>query len=224
MLFVRSHFVWAEIMIIINWFNLSSLYYRHNTYARFIHAPVVSGPLAWTTIALFWNGAMMVYHPGNTVARIFGNIFIWVIFLYGMGFVSFYKVSCCPSCVRIPAALEILVLTHRRRTTQLVSGSAFSLHPSVLTSFSPRSLLSSGSLPLSSWPSSSWLPCPLPSLHGLAVPVALQLAMPSVLLSLTRATKQLFKNQPSRKRSHGCAIELFSASAANTRALPIKQR
>lgn len=63
MLFVRSHFILAEMIIIFNWFNLSSLYHRHNTYPRFIHAPVVSGPLAWTFVAIFWNGAMMVYHP-----------------------------------------------------------------------------------------------------------------------------------------------------------------
>ena len=93
MLFVRSHFGWAELMLILNWFNLTSLYYRYNTYARFIHAPVVSGPLAWTFVAIFWNGALMVPHPTTLVARIFGNIFIWVIFLYGMFYLSVYKVS-----------------------------------------------------------------------------------------------------------------------------------
>ncbi|EFY99070.1 DUF1774 domain protein [Metarhizium robertsii] len=91
MLFVRSHFIWAEVMLVINFFNLSSLYFRHNTSPRFIHAPVVSGPLAWTFVALYWNGAMMVYHPHNLVARVFGNIFIWAILAYGGFFIVAYK-------------------------------------------------------------------------------------------------------------------------------------
>lgn len=52
MLFVRSHFVWAELILIINFFNLSSLAFRHHSYPRFIHTPVVSGPLAWTFVAI----------------------------------------------------------------------------------------------------------------------------------------------------------------------------
>jgi hypothetical protein len=91
MLFVRSHFGWAELILIINFFNLSSLYFRHNTYPRFIHAPVASGPLAWTFVAIYWNGAIMVPHPGSLVARIFGNIFIWSILAYGSFFIVVYK-------------------------------------------------------------------------------------------------------------------------------------
>ncbi|KAG8418599.1 hypothetical protein J3459_012204 [Metarhizium acridum] len=91
MLFVRSHFIWAEVMLVINFFNLSALYFRHNTSPRFIHAPVASGPLAWTFVALFWNGAMMVYHPRNLVARVFGNIFIWAILGYGGFFIVAFK-------------------------------------------------------------------------------------------------------------------------------------
>ncbi|OAA47839.1 hypothetical protein NOR_02329 [Metarhizium rileyi] len=91
MLFVRSHFIWAEIMLIINFFNLSVLYFRHNTSPRFIHAPVASGPLAWTFVAIYWNGAFMVYHPHNLVARIFGNIFIWSILAYGGFFIVAFK-------------------------------------------------------------------------------------------------------------------------------------
>lgn len=52
MLFVRSHFGWAELILIINFFNLSSLAFRHHSYPRFIHTPVVSGPLAWTFVAI----------------------------------------------------------------------------------------------------------------------------------------------------------------------------
>ncbi|GJN67043.1 ATP synthase F0 [Purpureocillium lilacinum] len=91
MLFVRSHFHWAELLLILNFINLSSLYFRHHTYPRFIHAPTVSGPLAWTFVAIYWNGAIMVPHQHSLVARIFGNIFIWSILVYGMFFIIIYK-------------------------------------------------------------------------------------------------------------------------------------
>lgn len=93
MLFVRSHFAWAELITILNFINLSSLYFRHNTYPRFIHTPVVSGPLAWTFVAIFWNGAIMVPHQHSLVARIFGNIFIWSLLGYGLFFLGVYNVS-----------------------------------------------------------------------------------------------------------------------------------
>ncbi|KAI0015563.1 DUF1774-domain-containing protein [Xylariomycetidae sp. FL0641] len=91
MLFVRSAFGWAELMIILNFINLSSLYFRHPSYARFIHEPVVSGPLAWTFVAIYWNGAIMVPDSASLVARIFGNIFIWSIMVYGLFFIMVYK-------------------------------------------------------------------------------------------------------------------------------------
>ncbi|RDA95142.1 hypothetical protein CP533_1821 [Ophiocordyceps camponoti-saundersi (nom. inval.)] len=91
MLFVRSHFHWAELILVINFVNLSSLYFRHNSYARFIHAPAVSGPLAWTFVAIYWNGALMVPHQHNLVARVFGNIFIWSLLGYGSFFIIAYK-------------------------------------------------------------------------------------------------------------------------------------
>ncbi|KAH6672789.1 hypothetical protein F5X68DRAFT_235870 [Plectosphaerella plurivora] len=91
MLFVRSHFAWAELILIINFFNLSFLYFRHNTYPRFIHWPVISAPLAWTFVAIYWNGAIMVPHPHSLVARIFGNIFIWSLMVYGGFFIVAYK-------------------------------------------------------------------------------------------------------------------------------------
>ncbi|KAI1470956.1 DUF1774-domain-containing protein [Daldinia caldariorum] len=91
MLFVRSLFGWAELFIILNFINLTSLYFRHPGYARFIHYPVVSGPLAWTFVAIYWNGAIMVPHPASLVARIFGNIFIWSILVYGLFYIVIYK-------------------------------------------------------------------------------------------------------------------------------------
>lgn len=91
MLFVRSHFIWAEIMLIINFFNLSSLYFRHNTTPRFVHMPATSGPLAWTFVALYWNGAIAV-GAHNLAARIVANVAIWGILVYGLFFLAVYKV------------------------------------------------------------------------------------------------------------------------------------
>ncbi|KAL6884255.1 hypothetical protein HDV57DRAFT_494078 [Trichoderma longibrachiatum] len=91
MLFVNSHFHWAEVILVLNFINLSSLYFRHNTVPRFIHVPVASGPLAWTFVAIYWNGAIMVPHPHSLVARIFGNIFIWAILVYGIFFIVTYN-------------------------------------------------------------------------------------------------------------------------------------
>ncbi|KAI1845791.1 hypothetical protein JX266_008156 [Neoarthrinium moseri] len=91
MLFVRSYFGWAELLVIVNFANLTSLYFRHPGYARFIHEAVVSGPLAWTFVAIYWNGAIMVPHPASLVSRIFGNIFIWSILVYGLFFIVTYK-------------------------------------------------------------------------------------------------------------------------------------
>jgi len=90
MLFVRSHFIWAEIILVVNFFNLSSLYFRHNTHPRFIHVPVVSGPLAWTFVALYWNGAIAV-HSHSLPARILANIAIWGILVYGFFFLVIFK-------------------------------------------------------------------------------------------------------------------------------------
>ncbi|UKZ73635.1 hypothetical protein TrVFT333_001285 [Trichoderma virens FT-333] len=91
MLFVNSHFHIAEVMLVLNFFNLSSLYFRHNTVPRFIHVPVATGPLAWTFVAIYWNGAIMVPHPHSLVARIFGNIFIWSLLAYGVFFIVFFN-------------------------------------------------------------------------------------------------------------------------------------
>jgi hypothetical protein len=93
MLFVRGRYGWSELILIINFFNLSSLYFRHNTHPRFIHIPVVSGPLAWTFVALYWNGAIAV-NAHSLAARIVANIFIWGILAYGLFFLVAYKVGC----------------------------------------------------------------------------------------------------------------------------------
>ena len=92
MLFVRGRFILAEVILVLNFLNLTCLYYFHNTHPRFIHAPVVSWPLAWTFVALFWDGAIAAHAKGGA-ARILANVAIWAIFVYGMSFLTTYRVS-----------------------------------------------------------------------------------------------------------------------------------
>ncbi|KAF2454987.1 ATP synthase F0 [Lineolata rhizophorae] len=89
-LWVRSHFWLAELLVVINLLNLSAAYLRHPATPRFIHVPVVSAPLAWNFVALFWCGAAMV-HAHTLAARIVANIFIWAIFVFGVFFLAVFK-------------------------------------------------------------------------------------------------------------------------------------
>jgi len=90
MLFVNGYFYWAELILIINFFNLSSVYFRHSVTPRFVHIPAVSGPLAWTFVALYWNGAIAV-NAHHLAARIVANVAIWGILVYGLFFLVAYK-------------------------------------------------------------------------------------------------------------------------------------
>lgn len=90
MLWVRSHFFLAEMLIVFNLFNLLTLYLRHPTKPRFIHIGAVSGPLAFVIMALFWDGAVMV-GARNLGARIVANVFIWTILFVGEAFILLNK-------------------------------------------------------------------------------------------------------------------------------------
>lgn len=89
-LWVRSLFIPALLLIIINFFNLSMAYFRHSTTPRFIHIGTVSGPLAWNFVALYWVGAVAV-GAHHLAARIVANIFIWGFLAYGAFFLIAYK-------------------------------------------------------------------------------------------------------------------------------------
>ncbi|KAF2798142.1 DUF1774-domain-containing protein [Melanomma pulvis-pyrius CBS 109.77] len=91
-LWVRSHFWLGELLLVINFFNLSLAYFRHSTTPRLIHIGTVSGPLAWNFVALYWVGAVAVHkHPDHLPARIVANIFIWGILGYGVFFLAAFK-------------------------------------------------------------------------------------------------------------------------------------
>lgn len=82
MLWTRSHFWWAEVILIIQVLSNSSAYWIHRGSPPFVHWPAIAGPYAWSLTALFWNGAVAV-HAHNLPSRIVANVFIWVIFLIG---------------------------------------------------------------------------------------------------------------------------------------------
>lgn len=220
-LFVRSHFAWAEFLLVVNFINLSSLYFRHNTYPRFIHTPVVSGPLAWTFVAIYWNGAIMIPHPGSFVARIFGNVFIWSILAYGIFFLAIYNVS-------FILLLEISNYSNQLksiRITPWVYPLVFLPQLLVLPNSNANSSLSNGSLPLSLWefssspPSVSLFPFGLVRIsNGDLLP---QLPMLSALLSSTMnkprrqynpPKRSLLKEKQENKTSDACQsfIQVFS--------------
>lgn len=57
---------------------------------RFIHIPVISGPLAWNFVALYLCGATAV-NSNSLPARILANIAIWGVLVYGLFFLVVYK-------------------------------------------------------------------------------------------------------------------------------------
>ncbi|CAD6565864.1 MAG: Leucine aminopeptidase 1 [Alectoria sarmentosa] len=89
-LWVYSYFWLGELMLVINSFNLTSLYFRHLRTQPLIHIPVVTGPLAWNFVAVLSNGAAMVGAQALP-ARIVANVAIWSILLYGIFFMGAFK-------------------------------------------------------------------------------------------------------------------------------------
>jgi len=89
-LWVYSVFWAGELILIMNLFNLTSLYFRHLRAPRFVHFPVVSGPLVWTFIAIFWNGAAGD-HSNTLAARLTANVAIWAILIYGLFFLGAFR-------------------------------------------------------------------------------------------------------------------------------------
>ncbi|RAH82925.1 DUF1774-domain-containing protein [Aspergillus japonicus CBS 114.51] len=84
LLWTRSHFWGAEIILIAHFINQHATYWRHRTLSPLAHLSAVAAPFAWTLIALFWNGAVAV-NSNSLPARVVANIFIWVLFAVGSG-------------------------------------------------------------------------------------------------------------------------------------------
>ncbi|KAF2877289.1 hypothetical protein BDV95DRAFT_601698 [Massariosphaeria phaeospora] len=89
-LWTRSHFWLAELLLVLNFANLSIAYFRHSTSPRVLHVGVLAGPLAWTFVGLYWVGARAVGSDALP-ARIVANVFIWGYLAYGVFFLVAFK-------------------------------------------------------------------------------------------------------------------------------------
>lgn len=90
MLWVRNYTIISELILILNFFNLLSLYLRYSTAPRLIHLAVSAMPLTFTYFLIFWNGAVMV-HCHDLVCRVLANIAIWSIAIYAGFFLLTFK-------------------------------------------------------------------------------------------------------------------------------------
>ena len=127
LLWVHSRFWIAELMLILNFFNLVSLYLRYSTTPRLVHIPVVSGPLAWTFVAILWNGAAMV-GAHNLPARILANVVIWAIFVFGLLFLVAFKdytigfaLSILAACMTTPFEMTSISANSGQTSTRRTS-------------------------------------------------------------------------------------------------------
>jgi len=91
MLWVRGHFWQGELLLIVNLFNMTFLYFGHSATPLMVHVPIVSAPYAWNYIAILWCGAVMVPGHNHLPARIVANIFIWGILMLGGFFLAVFK-------------------------------------------------------------------------------------------------------------------------------------
>jgi hypothetical protein len=87
-LWVRGYFWWALLLAIINWLNLTFGYFRYPKSPVHIHVAVLAGPLAWSFVVLFWDGAA-AFNAHKLPARIIANVFVWSWAVYG----GFYLVA-----------------------------------------------------------------------------------------------------------------------------------
>jgi len=90
LLWVHARFLLAEAFLILNFLNLTSLYFRHHKTPLFVHYPVVTGPLCFTFVALFVNGAVVV-GSNSLGARICANVAVWCVLVYGMFFLIAFR-------------------------------------------------------------------------------------------------------------------------------------
>lgn len=84
-------YLFALIILIINFFNLLSLYLRHATSPRLIHLATTVMPLTFNFFMIYWNGAVVVHAYGHLVARILANIAIWGVLVYALFFLVAFK-------------------------------------------------------------------------------------------------------------------------------------
>jgi hypothetical protein len=90
MLFTRSQFWLAEVMMALNFLQMSALYLRNSATPRTIHLGAVAMPLVWTFFSTFWFGAVAV-NCTDLPCRILANVSIWSIFVFAAFFLLVFK-------------------------------------------------------------------------------------------------------------------------------------
>lgn len=96
-LWATSHPILSEIVVVINFFNLTFVYFRHPSTAHtpnYVHLAVSALPLTFEFFLLLWNGAVMFHCHHSLICRILANIAIWGIAAFAgfflFGFSDFY--------------------------------------------------------------------------------------------------------------------------------------
>lgn len=96
-LFTKKHFFFSEILLLINFVNIITLYFSHKTYVIkpigdwvLIHLSTSSLPLAWLLYAIFWNGAVL-FNVHKLFGRIVSNVLIWDFLIIPMVFILFFN-------------------------------------------------------------------------------------------------------------------------------------
>lgn len=86
---VCSQFWLGEVCLAINFLHLWSLYLNHK-FAGISHLSVVAGPLVWTFLSLFTNGAALL-DGHSRLPEAVGYVFILAIFFFWIGVVLCYN-------------------------------------------------------------------------------------------------------------------------------------
>lgn len=102
-LWCRSYFGWALLLVIINFLQLTFAYFRYPKTSKLTHIAVLAGPLAWSFVALYWDGAAAV-HARHIAARIVANIFIWTWLVYGGFYLVVFKDWAMGFCLSVLSA------------------------------------------------------------------------------------------------------------------------
>ncbi|TID23679.1 DUF1774-domain-containing protein [Venturia nashicola] len=109
-LWCRSFFWWALLLVIINFFQLTMAYFRYSPKisgdsrpAIITHFGILAGPLAWSFVALYWDGAAAV-HAHHFAARVVANVFIWTWAVYGGFYLVVFKDWAMGFCLSVLTA------------------------------------------------------------------------------------------------------------------------
>ena len=89
-LWVRSQLWLAEVLLVVNFFNLSFAYFRHSNTPLAIHIGTVAGPLAWNFAALYWLGAV-AFRSTHLAGEVVAHLSIWGWLGYGIFYLVAYK-------------------------------------------------------------------------------------------------------------------------------------